>query len=87
MDLPQEFESQARLWLGETRYGRLAAALQEEPSVSVRLNPAKAVGAVGSLADMRAIVRNSVSLDTYLPEDTGAWAEAYGRYRAVTGLE
>lgn len=51
------------------------------------LMQAKAVGAVGSLADMRAIVRSSVSLDTYLPEDTGAWAEAYGRYRAVTGLE
>ena len=51
------------------------------------LMQAKAVGAVGSLADMRAIVRSSVSLDTYLPEDTGAWAEAYGRYRTVTGLD
>ena len=41
MELPQEFEAQARLWLGETRYGRLAVALQEEPSVSIRLNPFK----------------------------------------------
>ena len=50
------------------------------------LMQAKAVGAVGSLDDIRAIVRRSVSLETYLPEEPGVWAEAYDRYRAVTGL-
>ena len=68
MDLPQEFESQARLWLGETRYGRLAAALQEEPSVSVRLNPAKAVGAGLTVGGVN-------GSDGPVP-----WASAEGRY-------
>jgi len=34
---------------------------------------AMAVGAIGSLAEMRAVIAQSVSLETYLPENTGAW--------------
>ena len=44
MKVPQDFECRARKWLGEERYGCLEAAFQEEPSVSVRLNPAKVKG-------------------------------------------
>ena len=42
-DIPQEFKDYARRLLGAERYARFAQALDEDPSVSVRLNPFKAV--------------------------------------------
>lgn len=42
-DIPQEFKDYARRLLGAERYARFAQALDEIPSVSVRLNPFKAV--------------------------------------------
>ena len=42
-DIPQEFKDYARRLLGAERYARFAQALDESPSVSVRLNPFKAV--------------------------------------------
>ena len=42
-DIPQEFKDYARRLLGAERYARFAQALDEPPSVSVRLNPFKAV--------------------------------------------
>lgn len=41
---------------------------------------AMAVGAVDSLAQARAIVRNSFPVRRYEPRDTGRWDQAYGRY-------
>ena len=58
----------------------------EATAMGNMLMQAKAVGAVGSLDEIRAVVRRSVSLETYLPEDAGTWEEAYARYLAVTGL-
>ena len=42
-DIPQEFKDYTRCLLGAERYARFAQALDEPPSVSVRLNPFKAV--------------------------------------------
>ena len=42
-DIPQEFKDYARRLLGAERYARFAQVLDEDPSVSVRLNPFKAV--------------------------------------------
>ena len=42
-DIPQEFKDYARRLLGAERYARFAQALDEDPSVSVRLNPFKAI--------------------------------------------
>ncbi len=42
-----------------------------------------ALGHVGNLADMRQIVRQSAELQTYLPQDTAIWQDAYGRYAEV----
>ena len=42
-DIPQEFKDYARRLLSAERYARFAQALDEDPSVSVRLNPFKAV--------------------------------------------
>jgi sugar (pentulose or hexulose) kinase len=38
-------------------------------------------GGIGSLADLRRIVRQSFPLVTYEPEDSDAWDEAYGRFK------
>ena len=40
-------------------------------------------GEVGSLRELREIVKNSFNINTYLPEDKEAWDEAYGRYRDI----
>lgn len=42
MSLPADFITYTRRLLGDERYERLASALAEEPSVSIRLNPFKA---------------------------------------------
>jgi rhamnulokinase len=44
-----------------------------------------ATGAVGSLAEGRALVRRSFDTETYSPEDTAAWDETYGRFRRLIG--
>jgi 16S rRNA C967 or C1407 C5-methylase (RsmB/RsmF family)/NOL1/NOP2/fmu family ribosome biogenesis protein len=41
MELPKDFETYTRRLLGDEEYGRLVAALAEEPPVSVRFNPLK----------------------------------------------
>ena len=47
---------------------------------------ALARGQVGSLAEIREIVRNSTDLVTYEPRATDAWNEAYGRFLKLPNL-
>jgi rhamnulokinase len=47
---------------------------------------ALALGYVGALNEIRAIVRNSVNVKTYRPSGRADWDRAYERYRDVTGL-
>ncbi|MFN8858001.1 MAG: FGGY-family carbohydrate kinase, partial [Planctomycetaceae bacterium] len=44
---------------------------------------ARTSGAVGSLAEMRAVVRQSTVLRTYEPRNVGAWTAAYERFRGL----
>lgn len=44
---------------------------------------AKGIGCVTSLADIRRVVRNSVSPETFQPKDTGQWNNAYTRFREI----
>jgi rhamnulokinase len=44
---------------------------------------AMAQGRVGSLAEVRAVVRASIDLISYQPRDPIAWADALGRFRTV----
>lgn len=44
---------------------------------------ARAAGAVGSLAEMRAVVRASCEMKLYEPQDQGAWGEACERFQAL----
>ena len=45
---------------------------------------AKALNAVGSIAHIREIVSNSSHLETYLPQDTEIWTEAYKKFNETT---
>jgi rhamnulokinase len=53
----------------------------EATSIGNILVQAMATGDVASLADARAIVRNSFEVKRYQPIDTAKWDEAYGKFR------
>ena len=40
-------------------------------------------GEIGSLQDLREVMRRSVALEEYEPRDAAAWEEAYGRFREL----
>ncbi len=47
---------------------------------------AKAAGCVDSLQEMRQIIRQSVQIDEFLPENPTVWKDAYKNFLKVTGL-
>jgi rhamnulokinase len=49
------------------------------------LGQALALGAVRSLEEIRAVMRDSVELASYEPDDTRAWDEAFGRFLDLAG--
>ena len=55
----------------------------EATAVGNILVQAMAMGHVSSLAEMRAIIRESFELRTYEPADTAAWEATYARFRGV----
>jgi hypothetical protein len=44
-----------------------------------------AIGSVKSLAEARSIVSTSFNVKRYEPRESGKWAQAYDRYRAMIG--
>ncbi len=52
----------------------------EATAIGNALIQAIALGQLKSLAELRAVVRTSVPLQTYHPEDAAAWREASGRF-------
>jgi rhamnulokinase len=44
---------------------------------------AKAAGCVSSLAEMRQIIRESVYLEEFIPENTNEWQEAYSKFKKL----
>jgi len=57
----------------------------EATAIGNLLCQAMAIGQVGSLAEARAIVRASFDVKRYEPRPDARWAEAYERFRAVSG--
>lgn len=55
----------------------------EATAIGNVLVQAMAVGRVASLAEGRAIVKESFEVETFEPGDTAAWDEAYERYRSL----
>lgn len=44
---------------------------------------AKGLGIVNSLQEIRAIIRKSVTPETYLPQDTARWEKAYQKFKEI----
>jgi rhamnulokinase len=57
----------------------------EATAIGNILVQAMAQGAVTGLAQIREVVRSSFPLETYTPQDTGAWEDAYARFKALYG--
>ena len=53
----------------------------EATAIGNILVQAIAIGEISSLAEGREIVRNSFDVETYEPQDSAAWDEAYERYK------
>lgn len=47
---------------------------------------ARSAGEIGSLAEIREVVRRSYGLKTFEPTDRPAWEDAYGRFARLCGL-
>jgi rhamnulokinase len=58
----------------------------EATAIGNIMTQALAIGQVGSVGEMRAVVRDSVDIKAYRPERTAEWDRAYGRFREVLGL-
>ena len=48
---------------------------------------AKAIGLTDSLSDIRRIIRNSVNPETFLPQDTALWNQAYNKFLKIIDHE
>jgi rhamnulokinase len=48
---------------------------------------AKAAGVVTDIWQMRHIIRNSVKVETYQPQDKSAWDEAYEHYCKIVNAK
>jgi rhamnulokinase len=55
----------------------------EATAIGNILVQAIAMGEISSLAEGRAIVKDSFDVETYEPIDTAVWDEAYARYLAL----
>jgi rhamnulokinase len=65
----------------------VVAGPSEATAIGNVMIQAKAAGCVGSLQEMRKIIRESVQLDEFLPENPEMWAEAYNKFLSVTKLQ
>ena len=46
---------------------------------------ARAAGCVGSLQEMRNMIGEAIEIETFTPEDTDAWNEAYDKIKYMIG--
>ena len=61
----------------------VVAGPSEATAIGNVMMQAKGLGVVKSLNEMRAIIRNSVSLETFYPENTDLWNEAYKKFLLI----
>ena len=59
----------------------------EGTAIGNLLIQAMALGAIGSMDELREVVRNSFEVRTFAPENSAEWDAAYERFLAATGLE
>lgn len=59
---------------------RVVAGPSEATAIGNTLMQAMAMGEIGSLSELRAVVRNSFETEVFDPSDSAAWDDAYGRF-------
>lgn len=59
---------------------RVVAGPSEATAIGNTLMQAMAIGEIGSLAELRQVVRNSFGTEVYEPADSAAWDDAYARF-------
>jgi len=65
----------------------VVAGPSEATAIGNVMMQAKGLGVVKSLAEIRTIIRNSVSLETFYPEDSTSWKEAYSKFLLIVNLK
>lgn len=45
------------------------------------------LGAIGTLAEARQVVRNSFAIEEYVPSETAAWDDAYAKLLALQKMK
>jgi len=64
----------------------VVAGPSEATAIGNVMMQAKALGVVADLADMRKVIRNSVTPSIFLPQDANTWEMAYKKYISVTEM-
>lgn len=65
----------------------VVAGPTEATAIGNAMLQAKGLGIVGSLPEMREIIRNSVTPEVYLPQDAQVWNEAYKQWLSINGKQ
>lgn len=64
---------------------RVVAGPIEATAIGNVMMQAVAAGDVASIAEARDVIRHSFPVEEYLPQDTGAWNEAYAKFEKIAG--
>jgi rhamnulokinase len=64
---------------------RVLAGPVEATAIGNIMMQAVAAGDVASIAQAREVIRNSFAVQEYLPQNTAAWEEGYGRFARIVG--
>lgn len=64
----------------------VVAGPSEATAIGNVMIQAKGVGAVKTLDEMRSIIRNSVSIEVFMPEDLDKWSHLYEEFIKITEL-
>ena len=72
------------LWTANAIGLPVIAGPSEATAIGNIMIQAKAEGIVDSLQAMRAMIRQSISIDEYTPENNSEWVAAYEKFLTVT---
>jgi rhamnulokinase len=64
---------------------RVLAGPVEATAIGNIMMQAVAAGDVASIAQAREVIRGSFAVQEYLPQNTAAWDEGYGRFMGILG--
>lgn len=74
-------------WTANATGIKVIAGPSEATAIGNIMIQAKSAGCVDSLQEMRQIIRNSVQLDEFKPEEPVVWYEAYQKFLSITQLK